>query len=387
MVKINESGQPTILVQGVSTLTGLGLNKLDSGNTSSEKIFKCGHTESQWARVVKVNLEETMHLLPNRKLLRLLTRGVHLGLISALAALQDAKVNTYPCEEERLGVFAGGHINLEDLEFIHKSLSLITKKELDWRERFGDLGLESLPPLLLLRRLPNACFAHSAKLARARGYNGTLLDGPVSGLDCLRVAIRGISLGRLDAALIIGFDSPVNWIAARWMSSLSERINPGDTITLGEGGGALYIERSDLHPNRNNKPYARIVKSVAGQAKDALSFVNNNSTSGLNSIFNQLNRLAIQVQKELSRKNVKFIDVGGLGIKQIDKMEREAFNIFPSATIDTTSHLTGFLGNGSGAIGLVHIASLLSKEPPGTQGMVSRFSLTGQCAISSMESV
>jgi 3-oxoacyl-[acyl-carrier-protein] synthase II len=337
-------------------------------------------TASDRVRVATCDIETTLPLLPNRKIRRVLSRAAHWGLVAAVQALQDACVNVFPCADHRLGVFASGAVNFEEFTHVYAVLRSMREQGLDWRDTFGEIAIQQLPPLMLLRRLPNAAFCHVAQLAKARGYNATLMTGPLSGLDCLHQAAVAIQDGRLDAALVVSHDAPVTWEFMANLAYLLEATGQPHPIVLSEGGIALYLEREDLYPQRERRPYARFVARAATQAREGVVFFGPTLSVPRHGLREAVARATMKAVMGYDPAAIAYLDLSDVGLDWLDEAERAACQCAPRATVGSATARTGYLGNASGALGLARLCYLLAEASAGTSGLVVRAALTGQCS-------
>lgn len=381
------SRDPSITIRGIGAFTPAGTKALGVAAYERGARVQGSATETEWLQVAKADLEATESLLPNRKIRRMLSRGVHWGLIAAVEALADAQVTEFPCPQSRLGVYASGFNNYEDLAHLHECLRYMRENGLDWKKSFGRVATERLPPLMLLRRLPNAAFCHVAHTAAAKGYNATVLGGSVSGLDCMRLAAMAIQDGRLGAALVVAYDSPISWESTYLAERIAESGVTRIPLVLGEGGVALYLERGDLHTGRRKRPYARYCAGAASQARDGIVILGDDPIVAPRSIGEAMTRAVVGATSQYDHAKIVFLDVSDSGVDWLDRAESVASQVASNASLGSGTGRTGNMGNASGAAGMARVCYLLSEKGEDAAGLIVRASPTGQCSAVLLQNV
>lgn len=136
-------------------------------------------------------------------------------------------------------------------------------------------GMNNLPPLWLLKYLPNMLACHVTIIHGAEGPSNTLTCGEASGLLCIGESCRVIERGDADASFAGGCESKLTLmgilrltIAGRLADTGSatdgatvvrpfDPASPGSVI--GEGGGILVLEEQAHATKRGATIYAEIL--------------------------------------------------------------------------------------------------------------------------------
>src|SRR5207253_5025122 len=77
-------------------------------------------------------------------------------------------------------------------------------------EKWGDQGLGVIPPLWMLKYLPNMPACHISILHDARGPNNSITESDVAGLLALGEAFRILARDGADFFLVGGAESKIN---------------------------------------------------------------------------------------------------------------------------------------------------------------------------------
>lgn len=144
----------------------------------------------------------------------------------------------------------------------------------------GGGGMNNLPPLWLLKYLPNMLACHVTIVHGAEGPSNTVTAMQASGLFCLGESMRVIGRGDADACFSGGAESPINLLRHLRME-LAGRLAPTGASALdvlrpydassagglaGEGGGILILEEAAAAERRGATPYARVAGFGSGQS-------------------------------------------------------------------------------------------------------------------------
>lgn len=213
-----------------------------------------------------------------RKALNAMSRPVQLGTIAAQLCMQEAGLTKGSVAPDRLGVeFASVMAATELADFARASkLSANPDPKSINMARWGREGLKEIPPLWMLKYLPNMPACHISILYDAQGPSNTLISGETAGLLCFSEAFRILRRGLADVMIVGGSDSKLNPLSMSRFSVFApltkNNENPAQAIrpydlerdgtALGEGGVVFTLERLD-HARRRG---ARILSEVVGYA-------------------------------------------------------------------------------------------------------------------------
>jgi 3-oxoacyl-(acyl-carrier-protein) synthase len=316
---------------------------------------------------------------PNAKLKRLLNRATALGMVSSVAAVTDAGIDPGQLPPERVGVFATAVFDPEDVACVYEVLAQLRAQALPWQEHFGEVAIRRLPVLMLLKRLPNAVFCHAARQFQAKGHNATVASGPGSGLDALRRAASAIRAGRLDAALVVGCDSPLDWGAAVLARQIREADRTRDPLLVGEAGVSFYLERAGLEGPPGRPGYAEVVAGASRHAADGITVYGADRPTPPRQLGEAVSAAVTACVTEREAADVGALDVADVGARWWDRAELVARDHLHRAAVGSSGRRTGYLGNASGAAGLARVCYDLADSPAGAQAVVVRASPAGQC--------
>ena len=143
-------------------------------------------------------------------------------------------------------------------------------------EKWGEQGLPNIPPLWMLKYLPNMLACHVSILHNAQGPYNTITETDVASLLALGECYRIIQRGQADVMLTGGADSKVNPLSmTRWslFRPLSRRNDAPeracrpfdrqrDGIVLGEGAGVLVLDRKSTRLNSSHIQKSRMPSSA-----------------------------------------------------------------------------------------------------------------------------
>ena len=205
-----------------------------------------------------------------------MARTIQLAVAAAQCALDDSGVDKEKLDPTRFGVeFGAGLIatELEELGDAALASANCQPGSVDL-EKWGQQGLASIPPLWMLKYLPNMLACQVSILHNAQGPNNTITESDVAGTLALGEAFRILCRGQADFFLVGGAESKINPLSmARQclFESLSHRNDAPekacrpfdrrrDGLVLGEGAGVLAMEELE-HARRRG---ARIYAEVAG---------------------------------------------------------------------------------------------------------------------------
>src|SRR5437016_1225850 len=120
----------------------------------------------------------------DRKSLRLMARSIQLAVAAAQLALNDSKIDKDKLDPTRFGVEFGASLiasELEELGAASKISANCQPGTVDL-EKWGKQGLASIPPLWMLKYLPNMLACHISIMHNAQGPNNTITESYIVGL-------------------------------------------------------------------------------------------------------------------------------------------------------------------------------------------------------------
>ncbi len=237
-----------------------------------------------------------------RKAVKVMSRDVELAVGAARAAVEDAGIvtrgmvgdgsadghaagTTYP--SERMGCQIGAGLIAAETDEL--SAALVTARPTPdspfslraWGTAAGVDGaqgagaMNNLPPLWMLKYLPNMLACHVTIIHGCEGPSNTITCAEASGLLSIGESLRVIQRGDADLCFSGGAESKVNLMgtlrmvfAGRLADTTGQTdggavLRPYDPASpgsiVGEGGGILLLENLDKAKARNAKLYAEVV--------------------------------------------------------------------------------------------------------------------------------
>jgi 3-oxoacyl-[acyl-carrier-protein] synthase II len=211
-----------------------------------------------------------------RKSLKIMSRTIQLAVAAAQLALDDAKVDKEKLDPTRFGVEFGAGLIASELEELGSAsrISANCQPGAVDMEKWGAQGLPTMPPLWMLKYLPNMLASHVSILHNAQGPNNTITENEVASLLALGEAYRILSRDLADFFLVGGADSklnPLSFVRHTLFMPLTRRNEAPekasrpfdrrrDGVVLGEGSTVFALEELE-HANRRG---AHIYAEVTG---------------------------------------------------------------------------------------------------------------------------
>ncbi|MCB9913995.1 MAG: beta-ketoacyl-[acyl-carrier-protein] synthase family protein [Planctomycetes bacterium] len=185
-------------------------------------------------------------------------RPVQLALAAAVLALHDAELDLSSVSGERMALVVGTGAG----NFAH-----VAEQAGRWAAG-GELA-----PAAAFTSIHHSAACVLTSFFDLRGVATTLSTGCNSGVDAVGQALRTIQAGAADAVLVVGVDCEVvpeilaalnasGSLATRYNDEPARASRPWDAArdgnVIGEGAGALVIEREDAARARGARLYARV---------------------------------------------------------------------------------------------------------------------------------
>jgi 3-oxoacyl-[acyl-carrier-protein] synthase II len=211
----------------------------------------------------------------DRKSLKMMARTIQLAVAATQLALDDSGVDKQTLDPTRFGIEFGAGLIASELDEIGAAARVSANCQPDSidLEKWGEQGLANMPPLWMLKYLPNMLACHVSILHNAQGPNNSITESDVASLLALGEAFRTIGRNQADFFLVGGGESKINPLSmARQclFQPLSRRNdNPQkacrpfdrnrDGMVLGEGAGVLVLEELEHARRRGANIYGEVV--------------------------------------------------------------------------------------------------------------------------------
>lgn len=272
-----------IVITGIGTQTPLG-NEVDSlwkamlaGRSGVRAIrsFDASGLPSRIAAEID-GFDAKEYVEKNkRRNLRVMARPIQLAVAAANVALSHGQVDKSKLDPERFGVEFGAGLIASELPELADAARVSVNCQpgkvdmLTW----GEKGLETIPPLWMLKYLPNMAACHISILHDARGPNNSITESDAASLLALGEATRILGRGAADFFLVGGCESkinPLSMVRQCLFEELSKRNDEPeracrpfdadrDGLVLGEGATVLVVEGLDHAQKRGARVLAEVV--------------------------------------------------------------------------------------------------------------------------------
>src|SRR5207244_1997928 len=147
-----------------------------------------------------------------RKNLKMMARTIQLAVAAAQLALDNSAVDKQQLDPTRFGVEFGAGLIATELEELGDAARVSANCQPGSVDlaKWGEQGLAVMPPLWMLKYLPNMLACQVSILHNAQGPNNTITESEVASLLALGEAYRIIARDQADFFLVGGSDSKVN---------------------------------------------------------------------------------------------------------------------------------------------------------------------------------
>jgi len=255
-----------VVFTGIGVLTPIGSdapsfwNCLSAGVSGVKAIqsFDTGGLTTRFAGEIPTFDAKKYLDKKERKSLRVMARGIQLAVAAAQLALDHGKVEKAKLDPTRFGVEFGAGLLATELPELGPASQISCNGVpggVDLK-KWGEQGIPAIPPLWMLKYLPNMLACHVAILHNAQGPNNTITESDVAPLLALGEAGRILRRNQADFFLVGGADSKVNplsMVRQCLFGHLSRRNDAPekasrpfdrqrDGFVVGEGAGVLAVE-------------------------------------------------------------------------------------------------------------------------------------------------
>jgi 3-oxoacyl-[acyl-carrier-protein] synthase II len=219
-----------------------------------------------------------------RKSVRIMARTIQLAVAAAQLAMTDSGVDRDQLDSTRFGVEFGAGLIASELPELGPAARVSCNCQPGSVDlgRWGQEGLEVMPPLWMLKYLPNMLACHVSILHNAQGPNNSITQTEVSSLLALGEACRIIRRNQADFFLVGGADSKINPLSLvrqslfEHLSSRNEAPQEAsrpfdrrrDGLVLGEGATVFVLEELEHARQRGARIYGEVVGFGASFDRD-----------------------------------------------------------------------------------------------------------------------
>lgn len=344
------SESPRVFITGFSALTAVGATVEENWSALLNGV--CGIEEikqwdvSSWHHRLGGELKQYQpaKMLPDKKLMKFISRQDVLGINAAMQAVQHSDVlsfretlETSDVFNDETAVFVGspGNKYYQQYDF----LPLLAKTHDDMHEFATQLSSE-VHPTWLLRILPNNVLAYTGISYNFKGVNHNIANHAVGGMQAIIEAYHSIKQGQAERAVVVAYDVGVEPQALFYYDKLgvmsASALKPfdgsHDGTIMAEGAAALILESEASAHARGAVCYAEL---IGGQSAT--------EAAGLFSIEQDGQHLASLLKRTLDDAQLSPEDVGllvahGNGNQKSDVSEARAIEtVFGQKTVPVTA--------------------------------------------------
>ncbi|MCE9607120.1 MAG: beta-ketoacyl-[acyl-carrier-protein] synthase family protein [Planctomycetia bacterium] len=308
-----------------------------------------------------------------RKSLKVMSRDIQLAFAAADEAYTQATIAVGAIDPERFGVVFGSDLIQPDpIEAALGYKKSTVDGEFDFT-RWGEVAMQEIYPLWMLKHLPNMPACHIGIAFDARGPNNTITLGEVSSLSAIGEAMRVVARGQADLMFAGGTGvrvQPTSMVrnsaaeASHRNDDPEHAMRPFDAEregeTFGEGAGAAMLESRRSAQRRG----ANILARVAGFG----SAFGREKQGGVTSVAIAQSIERALADAELSAGDVGFVSAQGRGTRRDDAAEAQGIrSVLGDVPVTVPKSYYGNLGSGGGAVDFTAaVAALLAGRIPPT---------------------
>jgi 3-oxoacyl-[acyl-carrier-protein] synthase II len=373
----HEPGRRRVVITGAGVISPLGFSPQELWQALAEGRSAVGEVPHVDLTPFRVHIGgairnfDARRFVPDPKSLKLMTRGVRMGVAACELAVKDSGLNAATLDPARIACFVGSPGHSGDRDEVLPALAAATRNgDLDLGI-FGGEGIATINPLWLLKSLANIVLYFVSLRLGAQGYNGNICMSGAGGSMAVGEAFRAIRDGRADAAVAGGYETMLEEerLESFQTSGLVYTGNGDPTrascpfdrrhrgFVPAEGAGFVVLEEAEAASARGAKIYGEITGfGVANPgvpapvAETAETFL-----SAMNAALGDARRDAWEMDA---------IFAYGLSTERSDRAEAEALKQLLTARaayvpIAAVKSMTGHLVAGSGPVEVIAAAGTL----------------------------
>ena len=295
-----------------------------------------------------------------RKNIKVMSRDIQLALVAAIHASTDAGLVTEGdarnVAADRMGVVFGSDLIGAEVDMTMDAYRAgIENGRFDF-PKWGE-AMDKIFPLWMLKFLPNMPACHIAIAHEAHGPSNSLTLCRCSSLASIQEAARIIQRGDADVMIAGGCGNRVNQDFQTRAKSyfLAPRCDDPTSVprpfdadrngcVLGEGAGALVLERREFAEARGAKIYATI-RGSAATCEPTLHATRPTGLAIRSAIRNALKNAGLQPS------DIGHVNADGIASDHDDRIEAEAIRAeLGDVPVTTLKGHFGDLGSGTGAV-------------------------------------
>jgi 3-oxoacyl-[acyl-carrier-protein] synthase II len=308
-----------------------------------------------------------------RKSLNAMARPVQIGVVASQFAMQNMGLAKGAIPPDRFGIeFASvmGASELNDLARMSLACTTGHRQPVDM-EKYGRDAVPEMPPMWMLKYLPNMPACHVTILYDIQGPSNTLIPNDAAGVEAIGEALRILRRGAADFMLVGGSESKINPLSFSRFNSFFQLTRKNETpaaavrpfdkdasgTCLGEGGAAFGLETLEHAKKRGAKLVGEVVGYASGMDRG-------HTGPGLARIIRNAMKDA-----GITPADVDHVNAHAMGVPKFDAFEARGIAEVFGRDTPVFAPLSRF-GNMGGASGIVEllcsVLALQHGELPGT---------------------
>lgn len=264
-----------VVITGIGAISPAGNSIEDfwrnilSGKTMIHKSDNFDDANFSTNLIAEVEEFDVKKHISNKKLRRMLQKGEMYAMAAAKEAISDSGLKDYDAYE--IGLFLGCTKEFGKYSLVEEAFneSLVADGKID-SVLFGKSAGDTIPPLIILESIPNACIDYISEEFNIKGPNTHFMTTGVSSTQAIGTAFTAIKNGDCNISVAGGFDSLndilsfATFNSVELMTSCREQFRgPFDQyrngFVLGEGSGILILEELEHARSRKAKIYAEVI--------------------------------------------------------------------------------------------------------------------------------
>jgi 3-oxoacyl-[acyl-carrier-protein] synthase II len=267
-----------------------------------------------------------------RKALKVMARETQLGFAAAEMAWAAAGLENARLDPERLGVTCGSNMFCPELPELEPGCRAADAGggRFDFT-KWGNIGLREVPPLWLLKYLPNMAPAHVSITHDARGPSNSIVAGETSGLLALIEAADVVARGHADIMLTGGCSSTVAMMDVMWHGGarLSRRIDEPERASrpfdadrdgwVGAEGAAMFVLETRAHAEARGATPLAVIRGYGRRHEPTA----NKHTPATGQSIRQAIKAALAMASA-TPTDVGFVSAHGMSTEVDDRNEAQA---------------------------------------------------------------
>ena len=190
-ISVQHEVDSEIWICGVGIVSALGLDlptigrRLEQGDSGIKPLDQFDAEVFSNGLAAQVEDFKANAYVKQRKNLKLMSRGVRLGMAAIRLATDDYELESSGVDPDRLGVVVGAGIALGQSKDLIAGIKQSFIDDEFSTARFGEVGMRAINPLWLLKGLSNNVLGFATAELDARGFNQNYCNSGISGLQAI----------------------------------------------------------------------------------------------------------------------------------------------------------------------------------------------------------